>query len=82
MTNRALRALELLGGDSSITPEEFDAYKYDVTYAETSEVAQAWRAARDARRRGDALTAGGAGRAARLGPARGAATAAPPRWRC
>jgi penicillin amidase/acyl-homoserine-lactone acylase len=43
MTNRALRALELLGGDSSITRQEFEAYKYDVTYAEKSEVARAWR---------------------------------------
>ena len=43
MTNRALRALELLGGDPSITAQEFEAYKYDVTYAEASEVVHAWR---------------------------------------
>jgi penicillin amidase/acyl-homoserine-lactone acylase len=43
MTNRALRALELLGGDESITRQEFEAYKYDVTYAEQSEVTRAWR---------------------------------------
>jgi acyl-homoserine-lactone acylase len=48
MTNRALRALELLGGDESITREEFDAYKYDVTYAEHSEVARGWRRVLDA----------------------------------
>jgi penicillin amidase/acyl-homoserine-lactone acylase len=54
MTNRALRALELLGGDSSITPLEFEAYKYDVTYAETSQVAQAWRRLSAADAGGDA----------------------------
>lgn len=36
MTNRARRALELYGGDKSITREEFFAYKYDKTYAEES----------------------------------------------
>jgi len=39
MTNRALRALELLGGDQSITPEEFYAYKYDMTYSTKSVMA-------------------------------------------
>ncbi len=39
MTNRALRALELLGGDPSITPEEFYAYKYDLAYSTASPVA-------------------------------------------
>ncbi len=39
MTNRALRALELLGGDPSITPEEFYAYKYDLAYSAASPVA-------------------------------------------
>jgi penicillin amidase/acyl-homoserine-lactone acylase len=33
MTNRALRALELFGGDDSITEEEFYAYKYDLAYS-------------------------------------------------
>ena len=40
MTNRGLRALELLGADESITSEELDAYKCDVTYAADSEVAR------------------------------------------
>ena len=37
ITNRALRALELFGGDASITREEFRAYKFDKRYAEGSE---------------------------------------------
>jgi acyl-homoserine-lactone acylase len=32
MSNRSLRALELVGGDESITEAEFAAYKYDMTY--------------------------------------------------
>lgn len=40
MTNRGLRALELLGHDESIASEELDAYKCDVTYAADSEVAR------------------------------------------
>ncbi len=36
MTNRALRALELYGGDESITEEEFYAYKYDWNYSKDS----------------------------------------------
>jgi penicillin amidase/acyl-homoserine-lactone acylase len=55
MTNRALRALELLGGDPSISAEEFEASKYDVTYAESSEVAHAWRRLAGADGGGDAL---------------------------
>lgn len=43
LTNRSLRALELYGGDSSITPEEFEAYKYDVAYSTRSAVAAGWR---------------------------------------
>jgi penicillin amidase/acyl-homoserine-lactone acylase len=39
MTNRSLRALELLGGDSSITRREFLDYKFDVTYSRDSAVA-------------------------------------------
>jgi penicillin amidase/acyl-homoserine-lactone acylase len=39
MTNRALRALELLGEDDSISEEEFHAYKYDMRYSENSWVA-------------------------------------------
>ncbi len=38
VTNRALRALELYGGDTSITPAEFRAYKYDKSYSEDSAV--------------------------------------------
>lgn len=40
MTNRALRALELFGGDESITFEEFITYKYDMTYSTRSELAR------------------------------------------
>jgi penicillin amidase/acyl-homoserine-lactone acylase len=40
MTNRALRAVELYGGDGSITEEEFYKYKYDMTYSEKSEIAK------------------------------------------
>lgn len=39
MTNRALRALALLGGDPSITADELLAYKFDMTYAPGSRVA-------------------------------------------
>jgi len=38
LTNRGRRALALLGGDASITSEELDAYKCDVTYAAESEL--------------------------------------------
>jgi penicillin amidase/acyl-homoserine-lactone acylase len=37
LTNRGHRALELLGADTSITAEELDAYKCDVTYSAESE---------------------------------------------
>ncbi len=40
MTNRALRALELLGDDPEITFEEFIQYKYDWTYSQSSEMAR------------------------------------------
>ncbi len=36
MTNRALRLLELLGNDESITSEEFYEYKFDWTYSTNS----------------------------------------------
>jgi acyl-homoserine-lactone acylase len=39
MTNRSLRALELLGADEQITREEFGQYKFDVTYAGASVMA-------------------------------------------
>jgi len=38
MTNRALRALEQLGADSSLTEEELRAIKFDVTVSERSEL--------------------------------------------
>ena len=41
MTNRAWRALELLGGDESITEEEFYAYKFDTKYSDKSKVVKA-----------------------------------------
>jgi penicillin amidase/acyl-homoserine-lactone acylase len=37
MTNRALRALELLGADAAISAEEFRRYKFDKRYSEESE---------------------------------------------
>jgi len=40
MTNRSLRALELYGGDESITRDEFYAYKFDKKYAARSGVAK------------------------------------------
>ena len=43
MTNRALRALELLGGDESITEDEFYAYKFDMKYSEDSDPADVVR---------------------------------------
>ena len=38
VTNRALRALELFGDDTSITEEEFYRYKYDMAYAPDANV--------------------------------------------
>ncbi len=40
MTNRALRALELFGSDTSITPEDFYTYKYDMSYSKESKMAK------------------------------------------
>ncbi len=40
MTNRAFRALELLGSDTSITGQAFRTYKYDHAYSVESELAQ------------------------------------------
>ncbi len=48
MTNRALRAMELLSADDSITEEEFYRYKYDMAYSKDSEVAEAWQKVLDA----------------------------------
>ena len=38
MTNRGLRALELLGADQSITEDEFEAYKWDMAYSAESDI--------------------------------------------
>jgi penicillin amidase/acyl-homoserine-lactone acylase len=40
MTNRAYRALETYGADTSITAAEFEAYKYDLAYSARSDVAK------------------------------------------
>jgi penicillin amidase/acyl-homoserine-lactone acylase len=48
MTNRALRAMELLSADDSITEEEFYAYKYDMAYSKNSQVAKGWQKILDA----------------------------------
>ena len=40
MTNRARRAVELYGGDESITHDEFFRYKYDKLYSEKSKLRQ------------------------------------------
>jgi penicillin amidase/acyl-homoserine-lactone acylase len=44
MTNRALRAQELLGDDESITREELDRYKLDLAYSQRSSVVRRWKA--------------------------------------
>jgi acyl-homoserine-lactone acylase len=41
VTNRALRALELLSADDSITWEAFKAYKFDMRYSDASDAAKA-----------------------------------------
>jgi penicillin amidase/acyl-homoserine-lactone acylase len=56
LTNRGLRALELLGGDASITSEELDAYKCDVTYSADSETARNVKALLEASPPRDELT--------------------------
>jgi acyl-homoserine lactone acylase PvdQ len=43
MTNRSLRALELFGGDESITEEEFYKYKFDLQYSEKSDMTKCVR---------------------------------------
>jgi len=48
MTNRALRALELYGGDESITAEEFLACKFDIAYSKESMAADLVRQMLDA----------------------------------
>ncbi|HEX6739846.1 MAG TPA: acylase [Vicinamibacteria bacterium] len=42
-TNRALRMLALLGADEQISREDFEAIKYDMTYAPGSAAVRAWR---------------------------------------
>lgn len=41
ITNRALRARELLGADDSITWDEFKQYKFDMAYSTSSDAAKA-----------------------------------------
>jgi penicillin amidase/acyl-homoserine-lactone acylase len=48
LTNRALRALELLGGDASITHDELLAYKFDRAFSRDSAVARRLRRLLDA----------------------------------
>lgn len=43
MTNRGLRATELLAADTSITPDELLAIKMDMTYSKQSWVGLGWR---------------------------------------
>lgn len=43
MTNRGLRALELMRADAAISDEEFLAYKFDKTYSDNSELAALMR---------------------------------------
>jgi len=43
MSNRALRAKELLAADTSITKEEFYAIKYDLSYSQDSEAVRKWK---------------------------------------
>ncbi|MDB5470336.1 MAG: acylase [Caulobacter sp.] len=39
MTNRSWRELETFGADTSITPQEFQTYKFDIAYSHRSRVA-------------------------------------------
>ncbi len=48
MTNRGLRAMELLSADESITEDEFYEYKYDMAYSTESEIAKGWQKVLDA----------------------------------
>ncbi|NOY42699.1 MAG: acylase [Planctomycetes bacterium] len=43
MSNRGMRALELLGADDSITWEEFHTYKFDDAYSEKSDEVKIWK---------------------------------------
>jgi penicillin amidase/acyl-homoserine-lactone acylase len=55
VTNRSLRALELLSADSAISAGEFAAIKWDMTYSEHSEVTRAWQRLSAAKDGGDPL---------------------------
>ena len=55
-TNRALRLQELLGADEQISAEEFEAVKYDMTYALGSALGRAWERLTRAAAPRDALT--------------------------
>ena len=57
MTNRALRAVALYGGDESITWEEFQAYKWDELYDPASPIGQIIRVLLDAPLPDDPLAA-------------------------
>lgn len=48
MSNRSLRALELFGGDDSITWDEFHTYKFDDAYADDSDEVKIWKHVCDA----------------------------------
>jgi acyl-homoserine-lactone acylase len=55
LTNRALRALELFGGDEPITREAFDRYKFDTAYSPRSTTARRFHELLDGRLPEDAL---------------------------
>jgi penicillin amidase/acyl-homoserine-lactone acylase len=55
VTNRSLRALELLGANPSISAAAFADIKWDVTYSEQSEVVRAWQRLAGAADGGDPL---------------------------
>ena len=55
MLNRALRAMELLSADSSITEEEFQNYKFDISYSNDSAIAKSWKTLCDAPKSDDPL---------------------------
>ncbi len=56
MTNRALRAHELYGADTSITAAEFEAYKFDTAYSPASMMAKMVKQVQLARDGADSLT--------------------------
>ena len=56
VTNRALRARELLGADDSITWDEFKQYKFDMAYSNGSDAAKAVQRLLDAPAPDDPLT--------------------------